>query len=152
MVLSVRARGAYTLADFEYSPTAKKLGIDNRVPDDLLPKARGLVVIANRALAKGLRVNSGYRSRALTEAIYAARNPPETPPYAGPGDHGNCEGLDFDRLPGQGGAAVLEEVARILRADSVIGPAIRYTLKEGDHLHVGFKGSELVRIGSDDVA
>lgn len=143
--------GRWDIERLQYSATAKRLGVDNTIPPDLLPKARGLVVVANRAESLGIRVNSGYRSRALTEAIYADRKPPQTPPYSGPGDHGKCEGLDFDKIPGYDGDELLREVEQTLRADSVIGPTIRYTLKEGDHLHVGFKGDKLVELGKSSV-
>jgi hypothetical protein len=149
------AMGNWTIARLEQSTTAKRLGIDNSIPPDMIPRAKGLVIIANRAESLGIRVNSAWRSLALTEAIYkekskksiAAGGPPVEKPYTGPGDHGNAVGLDFDKVAGHDGDAILTDVDETLRNDPIIGPCIKYTLKEGDHLHAGFHAAKLVELG-----
>lgn len=73
----------FSLAEFEASDTAARLGIDNSVPTELMPNliaiATWLQVLRNR-LAKHLnkpvsvKVSSGYRGPRLNKAIGGAKS------------------------------------------------------------------------------
>lgn len=63
----------FTLSEFEHSTTATKLGIDNRIPESLIPNLRRLcrqVLEPLRAHAgQPVTISSGYRSPALNRAV-----------------------------------------------------------------------------------
>jgi hypothetical protein len=62
----------FTLAEFEASEVAARKGIDNGMPEALWPNAIALcnnVLESARAALGPIRVNSGYRCRALNVAI-----------------------------------------------------------------------------------
>lgn len=73
----------FTWKEFQRSPTADKLGIDTRIPDEsIASQIRSLVVTVlqplRSAYGKPLAVNSGYRSPALNKAIKGANNSQHT--------------------------------------------------------------------------
>lgn len=68
----------FTLEEFTHSDTAARLGIDNSLPESLLPQARETAAMMERIRAKlsqikgrevPIVVTSGYRSPRLNEAI-----------------------------------------------------------------------------------
>lgn len=65
-------------AEFEYSETAKKLGIENKIPNDLWLNMQKLVLIvldpAREKLGYPIKINSGYRSFKLNKAVGGAKN------------------------------------------------------------------------------
>lgn len=130
----------WTIARLEASPTARRLGIDNSIPVELLPRARGLALVASRFEREGFRVTSAWRSQALTEAIY--RESGRVKPYAGPGTHGEARALDFGGEPGHDGAEKLA-MLRDRLLTSWAAPGVVGTVSEGDHLHVSFDGAWL---------
>jgi len=65
----------FTLAEFEKSQTAKDAGIDNTLPDNLLPNAVALcmnVLQPTRDHIGPIGVNSGYRCPELNQAVDGA--------------------------------------------------------------------------------
>ena len=66
----------FTVEEFERSSTADRLGIDNRVPEALLPNLKTLcevVLEPLRAFAgKPIVISSGYRCPALNRAVGGA--------------------------------------------------------------------------------
>jgi hypothetical protein len=66
----------FLLREFEISPTAIALKIDNTVPDELLPNIQRLAAELERVRlvlgGRSIRVNSGYRSMALNRAVKGA--------------------------------------------------------------------------------
>jgi hypothetical protein len=71
----MRLSKRFVLKEFERSDTAERLGIDNSVPDNLIPNVQNLVDCILQPLAQevgGLRVNSGYRSPELNRAVRGA--------------------------------------------------------------------------------
>ncbi len=74
----------FTLADFERSDVAARMGIDNSVPDstilgglqktaEMLERIRAALLSARR-FTGGIEVTSGYRCAALNRAIKGAAN------------------------------------------------------------------------------
>ncbi len=65
-------------AEFEYSETAKQLGINNKIPNCLWLNLQNLVLTvldpAREQLGCPIRVNSGYRSFELNKAVKGAKN------------------------------------------------------------------------------
>lgn len=63
----------FTLAEFEASDTAVRLGIDNRVPQPLLGNVQRLVTQILQPLREqtgaAVRISSGYRSPKLNAAV-----------------------------------------------------------------------------------
>lgn len=73
----------FTWEEFQRSPTADKLGIDNSIPDEsIASQIRSLVVTVLQPLrgayGRPLAVNSGYRSPAINKAIKGAKNSQHT--------------------------------------------------------------------------
>lgn len=65
----------FTKAEFEASEVAARLGLDNRLPPDLVPAAEDLcrhVLEPARAVLGPIRVNSGYRSKKVNSAVGGA--------------------------------------------------------------------------------
>ena len=84
----------FTLEEFERSDTATRLGIDNTVPDELVPEAILTAEMAERIRAHlsalagreiPMRISSGYRCIALNRALKSSDN----------GDHPKMAALDF---------------------------------------------------------
>ena len=63
----------FTIAEMTRSDTADRLGIDNRLPKDLLPNVRRLIAEVLDPLrewyGKPVYINSGYRCEALNKAV-----------------------------------------------------------------------------------
>ena len=63
----------FTWGEFEYSETARKLGIDNTIPDDVRPAIKALCVNVLEPLremfGRPVTISSGYRSKALNKAV-----------------------------------------------------------------------------------
>lgn len=63
----------FTIAELCKSDTADRLGIDNRLPKDLLPNVENLITEVLDPLrewyGKPITVNSGFRSPALNKAV-----------------------------------------------------------------------------------
>lgn len=62
----------FSLAEFEFSQTATRLGIDNRAPISLRPNLERLaetLEAVRKLLGHPIRITSGYRSPALNKAI-----------------------------------------------------------------------------------
>ena len=62
----------FKYSEFERSDTAKKYGIDNAIPKELKPNIKALVDNVLQPLRDvwgAMRVNSGYRCRALNEKV-----------------------------------------------------------------------------------
>lgn len=63
----------FTIAEMTRSDTADRLGIDNRLPKDLLPNVENLITEVLDPLrewyGKPITVNSGFRSPALNKAV-----------------------------------------------------------------------------------
>ena len=63
----------FTIAELCKSDTADRLGIDNRLPKDLLPNVENLITEVLDPLRewywKPITVNSGFRSPALNKAV-----------------------------------------------------------------------------------
>ena len=65
----------FTLAEFTASEVAARRGLDNRMPDELIPDAIALcenVLEPARAALGPIRVNSGYRSKKVNSAVGGA--------------------------------------------------------------------------------
>jgi hypothetical protein len=66
-------REYFSLADFARSQTAARLGIDNTPPKDTLPAVKAMVkevlLPAMRHFGAPININSGYRCKALNDAI-----------------------------------------------------------------------------------
>ena len=66
----------FTVEEFERSSTADRLGIDNRVPEALIPNLRALCVELLEPLrafaGKPIVISSGYRCPALNRAVGGA--------------------------------------------------------------------------------
>jgi hypothetical protein len=66
----------FALREFELSPTAFAMKIDNKVPDELLPNIKRLAAELERVRSivggRSVRINSGYRSVALNRAVRGA--------------------------------------------------------------------------------
>lgn len=141
----------WTRAQLEVSSRAEREGIDNTIPSNLFTRAAGLGVVAGRLEAAGLRVTSGFRSLALTNAIYAAMSkasvdeggPPVVKPYTGPGAHGDCRALDLGGKPGKDTPGELADLETRVRDLPGVREGFSYALAEGDHLHIVFNGAWL---------
>lgn len=131
----------WTRAQLEVSSRASRDGIDNSIPSNLFTRAAGLGVVAGRLEAAGLRVTSGFRSLALTDAIYAAMG--KAKPYTGPGAHGECRALDLGGKPGKDTPGELAELEARVRDLPGVREGFSYALAEGDHLHIVFNGAWL---------
>lgn len=63
----------FTIAELCKSDTADRLGIDNRLPKDLLPNVENLITEVLDPLrewyGKPITINSGFRSPALNKAV-----------------------------------------------------------------------------------
>lgn len=63
----------FSISEFEYSETAKKLKIDNKIPEELKPGLQELIDnILNplrEAWGSALKITSGYRCPALNKAV-----------------------------------------------------------------------------------
>lgn len=68
----------FTVEEFEYSATAIRLGIANKIPNELLDAARMLceeiLEPLHRQLAMPIQIDSGYRCLALNRAIGSKDN------------------------------------------------------------------------------
>ena len=69
----------FSLAEFERSATAQRLGIDNSVPEKYIPSLRNLCRQVLEPLrqfaAQPVVISSGYRCQALNTAIYQGTTP-----------------------------------------------------------------------------
>lgn len=89
----------FSLAEFTASEVAARRGIDNSLPDSLLPAAKmvcGVIGEPARAALGPLHVNSGYRCRALNVAVGGARD----------SQHMRAEAMDL--IPLAPGVSVLD--------------------------------------------
>jgi zinc D-Ala-D-Ala carboxypeptidase len=62
----------FTIEELEFSQTATRLGLDNRIPPDLMANAMFLCVFMEQIraiLAAPVEISSGYRSPALNAAV-----------------------------------------------------------------------------------
>jgi len=62
----------FTLAEFQHSDTAARMGIDNTIPEALLPNIKRLAEALERVrdlLASPIHINSGYRCPELNVAV-----------------------------------------------------------------------------------
>ena len=68
----------FTIEEFEKSPTASALGIDNAMPSDAAERVNALVANVldplREAFGKPIYVNSGYRCAALNKAVGGVAN------------------------------------------------------------------------------
>lgn len=66
----------FSLKEFEISPTAIALKIDNTIPDELLPNIQRLAEALERVRellgGRSIRINSGYRTLVLNRAVKGA--------------------------------------------------------------------------------
>lgn len=130
----------FPIAKLEHSDTAKAKGIDNTIPADLLPVARGLGVVAGLIEGDlGERVTGAFRSHALTAEIYKQSRFSK---------HVLCEALDIGGDPGPDTPARLEGIARKLRAHPTLGPVLASTFVEHDHLHTEWEREALIALGT----
>lgn len=68
----------FTREEFEFSQTAVRLGVDNRIPPELIENAKRTAETMEMVRAalgnRPIRVSSGYRSTALNTAIHGAKS------------------------------------------------------------------------------
>ena len=68
----------FTIAEMAVSDTADRMGINNRIPKDLLPNVQNLIREVLDPLrewyGRPIYVNSGYRCEELNKAVGGARN------------------------------------------------------------------------------
>ena len=68
----------FTIAEMAVSDTADRMGINNRIPKDLLPNVQNLIMEVLDPLrewyGRPIYVNSGYRCEELNKAVGGARN------------------------------------------------------------------------------
>lgn len=68
----------FTIAEMAVSDTADRMGINNRIPRDLLPNVQNLIREVLDPLrewyGRPIYVNSGYRCEELNKAVGGARN------------------------------------------------------------------------------
>ena len=76
MQLTMKLSDHFDLSEFEHSPTAIRLGIDNRTPDSLIPNLHRLCEQVLEPLRQhfnvAVSINSGYRCPALNRAVGGA--------------------------------------------------------------------------------
>jgi hypothetical protein len=131
--LPTRLSRHFTLAGLTRSDTARRQGIDNRPPPELVPNLRllahGLDEV-RRLLGHRLRISSGYRCAELNAAVGGAHTSQ------------HCEGLaaDFD-CPAFG--TPLEIVAAIRRSPIAFDQCI---LEFGRWVHVSFSRTPRCRV------
>lgn len=119
----------FSLAEFEASSTAKRLGLDNRVPSALMPNLRQLAkwlqTLRDR-LDRPIVVTSGYRSKALNAAV------------GGSASSAHCRAMAADiQVPGMSSAELFSFIRQNMQdmlADQVIE-------EFGKWVHVGLADS-----------
>jgi len=131
--LPTRLSRHFSLAGLTRSETARRRGIDNRPPPELVPNlrllARGLDEV-RRLLGHRLRISSGYRCPELNAAVGGARTSQ------------HCEGLAADfECPGFG--TPLEIVVALQRSPIAFDQCI---LEFGRWVHVSFSRAPRRRV------
>ncbi len=117
----------FATAEFVRSATADRLGIDNRIPKELLPNVQALV---NHVLdplrdwyGKPIIVTSGYRCPALNKAVKGSAT----------SQHMACEAADIDTGDRQQNKLLFEYIRKNLPFDQLLWE------HGGDWIHVSFR-------------
>lgn len=124
----------FTEAEFVKSQTAERKGIDNSVPEELIPVAKALfenVVQPVRDNFGPTIINSGYRSPALNEAVGGS----------GKSQHCKCEAVDIE-VPGVPNAEVAQWILDNLDFDQLILEFYTKGIPDSGWVHVSYKQEE----------
>jgi hypothetical protein len=150
MAKNRRSKGTpVDLADLSKSAVAAKYGVDNGVPNALLPEALGLVVVVGEMLDAGLPITSMYRSPVVQALVeFENANPGQTANLAtlAPqgGFHTLCRAVDVDA---DNNDAALDRAIVKIRSLPLTRMVLTRTLKEGNHVHCEFSRTALITLG-----
>jgi hypothetical protein len=154
----------FSIADIEHSDTAKKFGIENKIPSHLIDQARGLGIVAGRVRGKGYRINSLFRSPELNGLIHALNqaraavggraltDAEEQNAFNNAtskiGPHTLVTAFDCDKLGHlKASKAEMQPFKEALLRDPEVSPFIKSILVEGDHMHVECFADKLSALG-----
>lgn len=124
----------FTIAEFQYSNTAKARGIDNTMPADAIARARLLcehvLQPARDYFGKPILITSGYRSPALNAAIGGASN----------SQHLTGEAADIE-LAGGDNWELLRFINDHLNFDQLIAENMAKGSHNAGWIHVSYRNS-----------
>ncbi len=121
----------FTLSEMVRSVTADRMGINNRLPKELVPKMNALIENVLDPLrtwwGKPIRVNSGYRCKELNKAVKGSKT----------SQHMSGEAADIDTGDRQQNKLLFEYIRNNLPYDQLIwehgGDWVHVSYREGDN-------------------